>query len=225
MKAILRSSLAQALIPRLLGQYLSLILRTNSWTFDGAEHFAPLATGGSGVVGFWHEDLPLMPALTILARQTPGYRPVPVLTLVSQHRDGRFIGAIVRRFGIEPVLGSTSRGGGAGLRALLRILRRGAIIGITPDGPRGPRRHAAPGLAQLAGLAGVPVVPCAARTSRRIVLNSWDRMAIPLPFGRGIVVCGPKIMVARDNWRASLPAIEAAMNQAASRADQLAARG
>jgi lysophospholipid acyltransferase (LPLAT)-like uncharacterized protein len=122
------------------------------------------------------------------------------------------------------VPGSSSRGGASGLRQLLRLLRQGAIIGITPDGPRGPRRKAAEGVAQLAALAGVPILPCAARTSRRITLSSWDRMAIPLPFGRGVMVCGPAILVARDSWREALPAISDAMNRAADRADMLCAR-
>ena len=96
------------------------------------------------------------------------------------------------------------------------------MIGLTPDGPRGPRRVAAPGVAQLAALAGVPVLPCAARTSHRIGLNTWDRMGIPLPFGRGVVVCEPAITVPRDAWREALPAIKAAMDRASDRADQSA---
>ena len=225
MKSLLRSRPVQYLLPRLLGCYLRLVLRTNRWTLDGAEHFAPHGAGASAVFGFWHEYLPLMPALAMLARRSPAYRPTPICTLVSQHHDGQFIGAVVRQFGIEPVLGSSSRGGANGLRQLLHLLQRGAMIGITPDGPRGPRRVAAPGVAQLPALACVPVLPCAARTSRRIVLKTWDRMGIPLPFGRGVVVCGPAIMVPRDSWREALPAITAAMNRAADRADRLCVSG
>jgi lysophospholipid acyltransferase (LPLAT)-like uncharacterized protein len=223
MKFLLRSRPAQYLLPRLLGRYLWLILRTNRWTLDGAENFAPHGAGAPAVFSFWHEHLPLMPALAMLARHSPDYHPAPIHTLVSQHRDGQFIGAVVRLFGIEPVLGSSSRGGADGLRRLRRLLLRGAMIGITPDGPRGPRRQAASGVAQLAALAKVPVLPCAARTSRRIVLNTWDRMAIPLPFGRGVVVCGPAITVPREAWRDALPVIAAAMNRAAERADQICA--
>jgi lysophospholipid acyltransferase (LPLAT)-like uncharacterized protein len=225
MKSLLRSRLIQYLLPRLLGRYLWLILHTNRWTLDGADNFAPHGAGAPAVFSFWHEHLPLMPALAMLARRSAGYRPVPIHTLVSQHRDGQFIGAVVRQFGIEPVAGSSSRGGAQGLRQLLRLLRQGAMIGMTPDGPRGPRRVAAQGVAQLASLAGVPILPCAARTSRRIVLKTWDRMSFPLPFGRGVVVCGPPIMVPRDSWREALPAITAAMNRVADRADRLCADG
>ena len=202
-----------------------MVIRTNRWTMDGEAHFAPHGAGAPAVFGFWHEFLPAIPALAVVARRSPSFRATPVYTLVSHHRDGQQIGAVVRRFGIEPILGSTSRGGFAGLRQLLRVLSAGAQVGITPDGPRGPRRQAAAGIAQLASLAGVPVLPCAVRTSRRIFLRSWDRMAIPLPFGRGVIVCGPPVHVPRDGWRDALPAIAASLNQAADRADQLCARG
>lgn len=225
MKSLLRSRPVQSLLPRLIGRYLWFILRTNRWTLDGAENFAPHGAGSPAVFSFWHEHLPLMPALAMLARRSPAYRPAPIYTLVSQHRDGQVIGSVVRQFGIEPVLGSSSRGGAAGLRQLLRLLLRGGLIGITPDGPRGPRRKAADGVAQLAALSGVPILPCAARTSRRIVLDTWDKMALPLPFGHGVVVCGAAIAVPRDGWREALPVIAAAMDRAADRADQLCASG
>jgi lysophospholipid acyltransferase (LPLAT)-like uncharacterized protein len=225
MKSLLRSQPVQLWLPDILGHYVWFILHTNRWMLDGAEHFAPHSAGAPAVFSFWHEHLPMMPALTMLARRSSNYRPMPIHTLVSHHRDGRSIGAMVRRFGIEPVLGSSSRGGVNGLRQLLRLLARGAMVGITPDGPRGPRRKAALGVAQLAALAGVPILPCAARTSRQILLNTWDRMAIPLPFGRGVVVCGPAITVPRHAWREALPEITDAMNRAARRADQLCANG
>jgi lysophospholipid acyltransferase (LPLAT)-like uncharacterized protein len=225
MKSLLRSRPVQYLLPRLLGHYLWLVLRTNRWTLDGAENFAPHGAGSPAVFSFWHEHLPLMPALAMLARRSAGYHPAPIHTLVSRHHDGQFIGTVVRQFGIEPVLGSSTRGGANGLRQLLRLLRHGAMIGLTPDGPRGPRRQAALGVAHLAALAGVPILPCAARTSRRIMLKTWDRMAFPLPFGHGVVVCGPAIQVPCDTWREALPAITAAMNLVADRADRLCAGG
>ena len=221
MKSLLRTPRIQAMLAALLGGYLTFALRTTRWTLDGQEHFYPFGSGAPAVFAFWHEFLPLMPALALIAGKMPHYRPTPIHTLVSRHRDGRFIGAVVQRFGILPVLGSSSRGGAAGLRNLLAVLRRGDMIGITPDGPRGPRREAAFGVAQLAALSGVPVVPLAARTSRRIQLNTWDRMPVPLPFGRGVVVCGPAISVPREGWKDAVPAITDALNQAADRADAL----
>ncbi|HEX3575137.1 MAG TPA: lysophospholipid acyltransferase family protein [Rhodopila sp.] len=221
MKSLLRTPQAQALLASLLGGYLTFALRTTRWTLDGQEHFRPHGEGAPAVFAFWHEFLPLMPALALIARKLPFYRSTPIHTLVSQHRDGQFIGTVVRRFGIRPILGSSTRGGAAGLRNLLAVLRRGDLIGITPDGPKGPPRQAAAGVAQLAALAGVPVVPLAARTTRHVRLSTWDRMPVPLPFGRGVMVCGPAILVPRHDWKAALPAITEALNQAAARADAL----
>ena len=158
---------------------------------------APHAAGAPVVVAFWHERLPLMPMLWVKARQSAEGRNAGnrAHVLVSHHRDGRFIGAVVSRFALDVVLGSSSRGGAKGLRVLLNLLAGGDHIAITPDGPRGPRRVAAPGVAQLAALSGVPVLPCAAQTTRRWVLRTWDRMVVPKPFGRGVVVCLPTIAV------------------------------
>jgi hypothetical protein len=223
MKSLLRTPQAQAMLASLLGRYLTFALRTTRWTLDGQEHFRPHGEGAPAVFAFWHEFLPLMPALSLIARKLPFYRVTPIHTLVSQHRDGQFIGAVVRRFGILPILGSSTRGGATGLRNLLAVLRQGDLIGITPDGPKGPRRQAASGVAQLAALSGVPVVPLAARTTRRIQLNTWDRMPVPLPFGRGVMVCGAPIHVPRDDWKSALPLITDALNDTAARADRLCA--
>ena len=184
---------------------------------------APHAAGAPVVVAFWHERLSLMPMLWVKARQSAEGRDVRnrVHVLVSRHRDGRFIGAVVSRFALDVVLGSSSRGGAKGLRVMLNLLASGDHIAITPDGPRGPRRVAATGVAQLAALSGVPVLPCAAQTTRHWVLRTWDRMVVPKPFGRGVVVCLPTIAVNRDSWQDAMPAIGAALTAAAERADRL----
>ncbi|MBS0560171.1 MAG: DUF374 domain-containing protein [Proteobacteria bacterium] len=223
LKRLTRHPAAQAAGAWLLGQYLRFALGTTRWTLDGAEHIAAQIDGAPVVVAFWHERLPLMPALWLHVRRMRAERLAGqrAHVLVSLHRDGRFIGAIMRHFHIEVVLGSSSRGGAAALRGLLALLSAGDFVAITPDGPRGPRRTAAPGVAQLAALSGVAVLPCAAQTSRKWVLKTWDRMVLPRPFARGVVVCLPLIEVPRAGWQDSLPAIEAALIAAADRADAL----
>jgi lysophospholipid acyltransferase (LPLAT)-like uncharacterized protein len=219
MKRLLRHPRTQAALAWLGGLYLAFALRTTRWVLDGAEHLAPSLAGRATVAAFWHERLPLMPVLWQEVRRRDRAQRVHVL--VSRHRDGRFIGALLGRFGVDLVFGSSRRGGAAGMRTALPLLARGEHVVITPDGPRGPRRVAAPGVAQVAALSGAPVLPCAAQTSRRYVLRSWDRMVLPLPFGRGVLVCLPAISVRRDGWQDTLPQIEAALTAAVDRADQL----
>lgn len=221
MKRLLRHPFTQSLLARLLGQYLAFALATTRWRLEGAEHIVPLVAGSSAVIAFWHQRLPVMPMLWLLARREPRVRARRVHVLVSRHVDGRFIGNVIRRFHMEVVLGSSSRGGAAGLRHMLRLLEAGDFVAITPDGPRGPAGQAAPGVAQLAGLADVPVLPCAAQTTRRGTLRTWDRMLVPKPFGRGVVVCGPLIHVSRAAWQAAVPEIGAALTAVAAQADRL----
>ncbi len=222
MKGLLRRPAVQAVIGWTLGLYLRFALRTTRWRFEGMEHVLPhLHRGGPVIAAFWHERLPLMPRLWMeasrTATETRGY------VLVSRHRDGRLIGSVMRHFNVGLVYGSTNKGGATGLRSLLGVLADGDLVVITPDGPRGPRRRAAPGVTQLAAVAGAPILPCAAQISRRRELSSWDRMVLPLPFGRGAVVCCPMIAVPRGAWREMLPVVNAALDQAAERADRLCA--
>ena len=221
MKTLLRHPVTQALLASLLSLYLGFALRTTRWRLDGGEHLGAMLAHPPAVVAFWHERLPLMPILWLRAQKLPEGARARVHILASSHRDGRFIGAVMRRFHVSVVLGSSTRGGARGLRNLLDILRRGELVVITPDGPRGPARQPAFGVAQLAALSGVPVLPCAAQTSRRWVLPSWDGMVVPKPFGRGVVVCGPLIDVPRAAWQDAVPAIGAALTAAAERADRL----
>ena len=225
-RRLTRHPAAQTALAWLLGLYLALVFRTTRWTLLGEAHLRAALQPAEGersrpvIAAFWHERLPLMPMLWLTARGlVPEMAPMRAHVLVSRHRDGRFIGAVVRRFRLEMVHASTRRGGATGLRVLLRVLRGGDMVVITPDGPRGPARRAAPGVAQLAAVSGLPVLPCAARTTRARVLPSWDRMVLPLPFGRGVMVVQPAVAVDRDDPLAAIPAIEAGLNAACAAAD------
>ncbi len=231
MKRLLRHPRTVALGAHALGAYLRFALRTTRWTLHGRDALGPYLLGGAAIFSFWHERLPLMPALWTLARRERGEAATGRMhVLVSRHQDGRLIGDIMTSFGVGIVYGSTARsdrargknrGGGAGLRALMGVLQDGDQIVITPDGPRGPARQAAAGVAQLAALTAAPIIPCSAQVTSGRRLRTWDRMVLPLPFGRGVLVCAPPIQVPRDAWSDSLPHIEAAMTAAAERADAL----
>jgi len=218
LRRLTRHPAFQAFAANLLGLYLALVYRTTRWRLLGGEHIdAAFEAHGTVIAAFWHENLPLMPHLWRTGQARAGIPSAHVL--VSRHRDGRFIGSVVNRFGLTMIHASSSKGGAAGLLAMARMLRGRAMVVITPDGPRGPRRQSAPGVAQLAALSGKPVLPCAARVSYGIGLKSWDRMVIPLPFGRGAMVVGPPLQVTRDTAEASLPAITAALDSACDAAD------
>ncbi len=218
LKRLAKAGFMQGLIAGLAGLYLRFALGTTRWRLYGGEHVAPHIAGEPVIAAFWHERQAMMPMLWVLARR--GGARVRAHVLVSRHRDGRLIGTVVRWFRLDAVYGSSSRGGPASLRTLAKLLAAGDHVVITPDGPRGPRREAAPGVAQLASLSGARVLPCAAQSSRRTVLRTWDRFIVPLPFARGAIVCEPTIAVDPGGWQEALPRIAVAMTAAAEAADR-----
>jgi len=227
MQAIsLTSPPAQRMAAAILAGYLRFALRTTRWTVEGQPYIAACVPDRAVVVAFWHECLPLMPALWMQVRAQNPARAGRVL--ISRHRDGRFIAAIMQRFDVGIVNGSSAKpgkaqdkGGAGALRALLGALSAGAAVVITPDGPRGPARVAAEGVSRLSAISGAAVVPVAARLRWCIRLNTWDRMILPLPCGRGALVCNPPLTVDRHETAQGHAAITASLTAAALRAETL----
>jgi lysophospholipid acyltransferase (LPLAT)-like uncharacterized protein len=171
--------------------YIRLVYVTTSWTVHGAEWPRHLrAEGKAFILAFWHGRLLMIP----MAWQ----RLAPMHMLISAHPDGQIIADAVTYFGVDSVAGSTSRGGSAALRTMLKQLKAGDCVGITPDGPRGPAMTASAGIVNLARLARVPILPITYATSRRRMLATWDRFHLPWPFGRGIYLWGEPIEIAEE---------------------------
>jgi hypothetical protein len=73
------------------------------------------------------------------------------------------------------------------MRALLqtvRLLRGPVVCCHLVDGPRGPRGKVKPGLVLMAQRSGAVLIPVLYATRHKWVAGSWDRMQVPLPFGR-----------------------------------------
>jgi lysophospholipid acyltransferase (LPLAT)-like uncharacterized protein len=190
---------------------------------EGVDALRPLWRAGRPLIyGVWHGRILIVPWLTARFRRTEGARNVRVLA--SRSRDGELVAAFVRRFGLEVVRGSSSRGGAAALRALARALQAGDDVAVVPDGPRGPSCRAQAGIVSLAATTGAPIVPLgvSARPARR--LQSWDRFLVPVPFARCAVVFGAPVRVDRDADRETMRiAVERALQQATDSADRLVA--
>ena len=125
------------------------------------------------------------------------YRGRKISVLVSQSTDGELIASTVARFGIDCTRGSSSRGGVAGMKAMLKKAADGWDIAFTPDGPRGPAREVQPGVILAAAATGLPIQPVAIAASRAKLLRSWDRFLVPLPFSTVHLVYGEPLLVER----------------------------
>lgn len=180
--------LGRALAPTLGSGWIRLCRATGRLRWIGREAALP-EDGGPVIYAFWHHQLAMMPWVQL--------RP-PTVVAISRSRDGELTEQLFSGLDVEAVRGSSSRGGAAALRGLVRAARRGRDLAITPDGPRGPARTAKEGAARLARLTGRPLLPVAFRCRPRIRLGTWDRMVLPVPFGRGTFVYGDLQWVATD---------------------------
>ncbi len=178
-------------------QRLGSVLATsaiNGWmsTLDyGVSYYDPTvdpvhsAYHGQKIYIFWHEYI-----LYPLYMRTHGN----LAMLVSQHRDAEILSYTAKRLGFELVRGSTTRGGVAALRELVRC-SQGMNLAITPDGPRGPRRQLAMGPVYLSSKLGLPLVAIGMGYHNPWRLRSWDRFAIPRPYSRARAVVSPAMQI------------------------------
>ena len=113
-----------------------------------------------------------------------------IIALVSEHRDGEIITASLKSAGNDTVRGSTTRGGVKALARLVRLVKNGAQIAFTPDGPRGPKWHFQPGAVYVAAKTGIPIVPLGGSAKHAFYFKSWDSFQLPLPFSKGVFVVG-----------------------------------
>ena len=187
------ASLGAAVLNRLMG--------TTRITTEGEENFRRFHREGKPVVfTLWHGRL--LPC-------TYHHRGQGVVTLISQHRDGEYITRVVRKWGYTAVRGSTTRGGLEALRELIRHVKDGRSLAITPDGPKGPRETMKPGPVIIAQRTGAPVIPVVSGADRAWFFGGWDRFLIPKPFARLHIIYGEPVFVPRRADEAEIQAISA----------------
>lgn len=182
-KWLIKRNIVQWVLVSLLVLWLRFVFLTSKVTCHIPDESKPYVSGEKqAVFCFWHGRMIMHPFIK------PNR---PTHALASRHRDGGLISAVLERFDIALVRGSTHKGGAGALRELKHVAASGASICITPDGPRGPAHIAAKGTAYVACGAGLPVICSAFSATRARRLGGWDRLMIPLPFSHIIYALSP----------------------------------
>lgn len=221
--SILKTRVAQEALGRLLASYLRLVQRTNRMVVEPADIYDQVRPGLPLIIAMWHGQHLMIPF------SRPDW--MPACSLVSRHGDGGFNAVALRELGIGAIRGSGAlgrkvreKGGASAFLAMVKRLAAGDTMVLTADIPK-RARIAGLGIVQLARASGRPIRPIAVVTSRRLDFNSWDKASIGLPFGRGAIVVGEAIHVARDADEAAVEAarlaVEAGLDAVHARAYEL----
>jgi lysophospholipid acyltransferase (LPLAT)-like uncharacterized protein len=214
---------AKVTIGVVAAEYLRFVGRTTRFTLEPADIYARGEADMPIIVAFWHGQHLLAPVARKVEHR--------VNMLVSRHRDGEVNAVAAQRLGVGTIRGSGNHGKGfvhkagvAAFQAMLDSLAGGASIALSADVPK-VARVAGLGIIKLAQASGRPIYPSAIATSRRYVVNNWDRTTINLPFGRGAGVAAEPISVPADADEAGLEAarrlLEDRLNAATQRAYEL----
>ncbi len=221
-KGLMQNPVTVALLSSLAIWYLKLVVKTNRLVVEPENILETITPQLPVIVGVWHGQHILMPALPIELRAA---------AMISRNFDGEVTARIVEHFGNQTIRASGGRepsatlkkGGMTGFLEMLRAIEAGTNVVQTADIPKGISRRVGLGIMQLAKRSGAPIVPLAIASSRRRVFDkSWDKTALNLPFGTTAICVEELVHVSPD---ADDDAVEAArqlleerMNAATKRA-------
>ena len=209
-KWLSRNRNVERIVAALVAGYLKFCVHTIRWTIINSEPTQALAARQQGfLICFWHGVI----SLSVVSRRVIG--DTRASAMISLSSDGTLIADIVGRLGYPAVRGSRGKdgaedkGGAGAFRQTLRLVRQGEIVAITPDGPRGPVEQMPSGPVILARTAKVPTFMFGYACNPAIRPSTWDRMVIPLPFGRGAMVIDGPLMIGEARDEAAMAAVAA----------------
>lgn len=217
-KHILNQDWAQDAVTWLAALWLRFVRASGRWELRNWDNLQTLIDDGKpAILCFWHGRL--------IANIFAWPQGVPLHQLSTAHRDGQLAGKTYQRLGVTPVWLDKNSPSEA-TRTLVKLLKAGELVSITPDGPKGPRQRmqsSAIDIARLAG--GAYLVPVSNSVTKAKILGTWDKMQFPLPFGGGIFQVGTPVYVPRkaeaQDFEAIRQHVEDALNSMTRELDTL----
>lgn len=173
-KKIIKSEFVKKLLCKLVYLYIKFVLLTSKVkvTYQGFNFEDYKNT--QCILATWHGRVMIMPIINPFK--------LPASAIVSDHNDGRLIGAVIEQAGVKLIFGSSNRRRLSSLKEILVYIKKGFNFLITPDGPRGPAREINGAIISIASNTNLPIIPaiCSAKSAK--IFNSWDKFMLPYPF-------------------------------------------
>ena len=212
----------QKLISRLGALYVIIVYKTSSKKLKNRKKIEMLLSKkNSFIYAFWHDQLLMCP----LSWQSDS----AIKVLISKHRDGDIVAGLISHLGFDAIRGSTHRegkkrdkGGLLSARKMIKSLKSGINIGISPDGPKGPRHKVSDGIVDIPRLSKAPILPVALKKKKKWVLKTWDKFIIPKPFNEIKIIWGDPMPSLKNKKNKNLfrEKLEKEMNKLTIRANK-----
>jgi hypothetical protein len=226
LKRLARSRAMQTTVGIAAAEYLRFVWLTSRTVIEPADVYEQMQSRLPVIIAMWHGQHFMVPFIR---------RGYAAKVLVSRHRDGEMNAVAAERLGVGTIRGSGDasgrfdlKGGVGAFQTMLTTLAEGCSVALTADVPK-VSRVAGTGIIKLAQLSGRAILPVALVTSRRKVLDNWDRTTVNLPFSRLAMVGGEILTVPADLDGDTLEscrlALERSLNRITARACELADRG
>jgi len=199
--ASFKKKILKQLGPKLLLLLITFIGLTCRLRVIGGENIESLkAEGKNWIYLLWHNNIAI--ASWVLRKEN-------LIIMASASRDGGLAAEILENFGYEIVRGSTSKGGLKAMLSIVKSIKSGRTIALTPDGPRGPKYVLQKGPIVIAQKSEVPLVPIDIQSTRQwIFKKSWDQHKLPKPFSTLIISIGKPIYVDRNSGKDDLERLQ-----------------
>lgn len=177
-KKITKSSAFLNFLGSLIYWYTRLVDKSSEWKLTNhKETFDSIDNGQNIILVAWHGRALMLP--TFQNGRTK------LDALVSLHNDGQIIAGLLKRYQIGVIGGSTNNNARGAAINLMHSLNNGRSVCIIPDGPRGPRMKMSMSPIYYAWKTGCPIIGVTyCSTKCKIIESAWDKMLIPLPFGK-----------------------------------------
>lgn len=166
------------LIKKIVKFFILATIKTCKIIISGEQEIKKLKKNNMPIIHiFWHRHI----FFTIYKFRNIGAQP-----LISLSKDGELVSNVAEEFGMNPVRGSSSKGGArAFLEFIHSVKNNKSEILVTADGPKGPPEKIKLGTILLAKKTNSVIVPISWYASRvKVFEKSWDKFLIPLPFSK-----------------------------------------
>jgi hypothetical protein len=179
-KKLLKTQAVIRTLSFLIFIYSKFVGLTCRWSISNIEEVQKALGDSNAVWVSWHAKATMMPFFW------QKYFNRPMSALVSPHQDGQLIAHFLTWFHITPVNGSSNENPRQSALELMRAIKDGQDLYLSPDGPRGPRMRMKKSPIYYAQKTGKPVIFVSFSTDKALIIEkAWDKTMIALPFAKG----------------------------------------